>query len=556
MDTKNRVIEGNIVDVVAGNITPGRVVVSEGRILSVEADPALDGKGMPYVMPGFVDSHIHIESTLMVPENYARLAVANGVVAAVCDPHEIANILGVDGISYMIGNGKRVRFNFAYMAPSCVPSTPFETAGASVDAVQIRQLMQMQEIAGLAEMMNVPGVVYEDKGVMDKLMAAKKAGKPVDGHAPKVTGDMLEKYVAAGISTDHECSTYEEAHEKISLGVRILIREGSAACDFESLYPLIKEYPGMTMFCSDDMYPDDVSTIGYINGMVRRAVGKGMPLWDTLECACVTPVRHYGLKCGMLQKGDPADFIVVDDLEHFNILSTYIQGYEVYDADRGVTEDFVADCSGHEAEFLNNFNAAEISPSALEVRWCDKMLKVIKTREGSLLTEQLLVLPEADEHGNVATDPEKDVAKIVVYDRYAESVPQVAFISGFGLRHGAMASTIAHDCHNIIAVGCNDDDLAAAINLLVREKGGIVVCCESRSECLPLPVAGLMNVLTPEETALAHVRLKAMAKEMGCTFNAPFMTMSFMALPVIPELKLTDKGLFDGKTFSFTSLWS
>ena len=384
MDSKNRIIEGNIVDVVARNITPGRVIVSEGRILAVETDPTMSGKGMPYVMPGFVDSHIHIESTLMVPENYARLAVANGVVAAVCDPHEIANVLGMDGIGYMIGNGKRVRFNFAYMAPSCVPSTPFETAGASVDAAQIRQLMEMEEIAGLAEMMNVPGVVYEDKEVMDKLIAAKKSGKPVDGHAPKITGDMLGKYVAAGISTDHECSTYEEAREKISLGVWILIREGSAACDFESLYPLIKEHPGMTMFCSDDMYPDDVSTIGYINGMVRRAVGKGMPLWDTLECACLTPVRHYGLKCGMLQPGDSADFIVVDDLEHFNILSTYIRGYEVYDAERGVTEDLVADCSGHEAEFLNNFNAAEISPSALEVRWCDKMLKVIKAREGSL----------------------------------------------------------------------------------------------------------------------------------------------------------------------------
>lgn len=548
-------IVGNIVNLTDRSVSPGRLVIEEGRIVSIVADPSVDGSGLPYIMPGFVDSHIHIESTLMVPENYARMAVANGVISAVCDPHEIANVLGVSGIDYMIENGKRVRFHFNYTAPSCVPSTPFETAGASVGSEQIRQLIVRDEIVGLAEMMNVPGVVYGDTEVMAKIQATKEVGKPIDGHAPKVEGEMLKKYIDAGISTDHECSTLDEAREKIELGVKVLIREGSAACDFENLYPVIKEYPGMTMFCSDDMYPDDIESIGYINGMVKRAVEKGMPLWETLECACSTPVKHYGLRSGLLREGDKADFIIVNDLKDFKIEATYIAGKKVYDSEEGVTTNLSIDWNSEESAMPNNFNAKEIESVSLGVVWCDKFLKVITAREGSLLTGKELVSPACDEKGNVKTDPSADIAKIVVYDRYNGGKPQIAFIKGFGLKKGAIASTIAHDCHNIVAIGCRDEDLATAINCLIRERGGLAVCDGEQVLCLPLPIAGLMSMLTPEEVAMEHSNLKKMAEEIGCTFNAPFMTMAFMALPVIPELKLTDKGLFDGKSFEFTSIW-
>lgn len=553
--TSNKTIQGNLVNIIDRKIFPGTITICNGKIINIEEDKSLQEDSLPFILPGFIDSHIHIESTLMVPENYARLAVTNGIVAAVCDPHEIANVLGMEGIDYMIENGKKVRFNFHYTAPSCVPSTPFETAGAAIGADEIRELVKREEIIGLAEMMNVPGVVYGDPEVLAKTHATKEAGKPIDGHAPKVNGEMLRKYVEAGITTDHECSTLDEACEKIKLGMKVLIREGSAACDFESLYPIIEEYPGMTMFCSDDMYPDDVATIGYVNGMVKRAIAKGMPLWETLESACTTPVQHYGLGCGQLQCGDPADFIIVGDLKDFNIKATYIKGHEVYNAENGVTEEISKDGGSPTIETPNKFNAKEIEASALKVKWCEKMLKVITATEGLLLTGMELLRPEADEEGYVKTDPENDIAKIVVYDRYNGGKPQVAFIKGFNLKQGALASTIAHDCHNIIAIGCNDEDITNAINLLVKEKGGLAAYNGNKHKCLPLPIAGLMCPYTPEETAEMHMSLRAMAKELGCTFNAPFMTMAFMALPVIPDLKLTDKGIFDGQKFEFTSLW-
>lgn len=547
---------GNIVDVLARKIYPGRITVVDGIISSVEEvssdDPAY-GSCSNYILPGLVDSHIHIESTLMVPRNYARMAVANGVVAAVCDPHEIANVLGVDGVDFMMKDGRNVRFNFSYAVPSCVPSTPFETAGATLGPDEVGDLLVRDGVVALAEMMNVPGVVFGDGQVLAKLEAAKKVAKPIDGHAPKTTGETLERYVKAGISTDHECEGLDEAREKLALGMKVIIREGSAACDFESLYPLIGEYPGQVMFCSDDMYPDDIDEIGYINGLVRRSVAKGMPLWEILECATVTPVRHYGLASGLLQVGDQADLIVVDDLARFNVISTYVQGEKVYDVEDGVIDDsFVMD-KDCPAECPNNFHACGVTPQMMEVKWQDSELKVVVATEGSLLTGKELVRPDKDEEGNVVTDA--GISKIVVYNRYCPSVPQVAYIKGFGLNSGALASTIAHDSHNIIAVGRSDEALAEAVNALVRAGGGIAVCYEGKTEVLPLPVAGLMTQLRPEEVALKHRELKRMARQIGCGFKAPFMTLAFMALPVIPELKLTDKGLFDGNEFCFTSIW-
>lgn len=483
------------------------------------------------------------------------MAVANGVVAAVCDPHEIANVLGVEGIDFMIDNGKQARFYFNFMAPSCVPSTTFETSGATIDAEQVAQLMQRDDIMGLAEMMNVPGVVYDDAQVLAKLQAAKDAGKPIDGHAPKTSGDDLRKYVAAGVSTDHECTSIDEAKEKLDLGMKIIIREGSAACDFEALYPLIQEHPGQLLFCSDDMYPDDVETIGYINGLVKRAVAKGMPLWETLETACLTPVTHYKLKNGLLKEGDAADFIIVNNLDEFKILSTYIQGYEVYNANIGVTDALQCASAAVVTSALNKFKAEEIEETDILVKCEGENMKVITAVEGSLITGKEVVAARSDAQGNVVTDVQAGIAKLVVYNRYAAAAPQVAYIKGFGLHKGALASTIAHDSHNIIAVGCDDKDIVNVINKLISEKGGIAVSNGNDIKCLPLPIAGLMTTLKAEEVANSHLELKQMAKELGCVINAPYMTMAFMALPVIPDLKLTDMGLFDGIAFGFTSLW-
>ena len=555
MSDNGEYVYGNIVDVVSRRIFPGKVLVSDGKIEDIKEVNAEECKDAAFILPGFVDSHLHIESTLMIPRNYARMAVANGVVAAVCDPHEIANVLGVDGIEYMIADGKGVRFNFNFTAPSCVPSTEYETSGATIGPKEIAALMPREEIVALAEVMNVPGVIYEDADMMAKLQAAKNAGKPIDGHSPRQTGEMLQKYIAAGVSTDHECVTKEEAIEKLRLGMKIIIREGSAACDFEALYSLIEEYPGKTLFCSDDMYPDDVESMGYINGMVKRAIAKGMPLWETLECASVTPVRHYNLKNGLLQIGDQADFIIVDNLDEFNILATYIKGEEVYTAEKGVVEEKLTVATDVAVANMNKFEAAEITPEAMQVKWMDNELKVIVATEGSLITGIEYIKPIQDANGNIVTDVDGGIAKIVVYNRYTKDVPQVAYVKGFGLKSGALASTIAHDSHNIIAVGSNDNDLATAINSLIKEKGGIVVCDGEEQEILPLPIAGLMTTLQPHEVAQKHKALKLLAARIGCSINAPFMTLSFMALPVIPDLKLTDKGLFDGVAFGFTSLW-
>ena len=555
-ENNTEIVYGNIVDVVSRRIYPGKMTICDGKLANIEEVDAEECKDKPFILPGFVDSHIHIESTLMTPQNYARMAVANGVIAAVCDPHEIANVLGVDGIEFMIADGKGIRFYFNYTVPSCVPSTTFETAGATLGAQEVAELIGRDEIVALAEVMNVPGVVNEDPDMMAKLQAAKDAGKPIDGHSPQYTGEALQKYIDAGISTDHECVSLDEAKEKLSLGMKIIIREGSAACNFETLYPLIAQYPGKIMFCSDDMYPDDIESIGYINGMVRRAIAKGVPLWETLESASVTPVKHYNLKSGLLQRGDKADFIIVDNLEQFNILSTYVQGKEVYTASGGIVEEkLIVTHNNTIFDDLNKFEAKAITAEEMVVKWEDKEMKVIVATEGSLLTGVEYVKPAKDAEGNVITDIAAGISKIVVYNRYSHAKPQVAYIKGFNLKNGALASTIAHDSHNIIAVGSNDRDLATAINRLIQEKGGIVVCDNEKMEILPLPIAGLMTTLQPQEVAQKHKILKGLGAEIGCTIHAPFMTLSFMALPVIPELKLTDQGLFDGVTFGFTSLW-
>lgn len=522
-----KTIKGKIVDIVNREIFNGEIVVDGGKIAAINhLDETV---GERYIMPGFVDSHIHIESTLLTPARFAPLALAQGTVAVVADPHEIANVLGCEGVDYMIESGKQTPLKFAWMVPSCVPSTCFETAGACLNAADVRKMLSSGKFKGLAEMMNFPGVLFNDPEVMAKIKAAKDLGLVIDGHAPGVTGDDARKYCEAGISTDHEMFDLEQARERINLGMKVQLREGSAACNLDDLMPLLgdAESEERLMFCTDDKYPDELAE-GHINEMVARCVAKGYDIWRVLEAACVTPVRHYKLDCGLLQTGDSADFIIVEDLKSFKVCETWIGGAKV---DYETTE--------RNSVILNNFNAKPISNDDLACKINGKV-KVIVASEGQLYTH-------CEEH----EIGDEDVLKLVVYNRYNEAKPAVGYIKGFGLKRGAIASTIAHDSHNIIALGVTDEEIVRSINTLVESKGGFCVVDGEEVMQLALPIAGLMSAEDGTAVGRKHIELKKKAAEIGCRFKAPYMTLAFMALPVIPELKLTDKGLFDGVKFQF-----
>ncbi|MCU0370416.1 MAG: adenine deaminase [Bacteroidales bacterium] len=543
MNDKSFSVRGRIVDVVNGRIFPGTVVIDNGRIMETREEEVED---LNFILPGLVDAHIHIESSMLIPSEFARLAVIQGTVATVSDPHEIANVLGVEGIRFMIRNGKKVPFKFYFGASSCVPATPFETAGASLGTEEIEELLRMDEIRYLSEMMNFPGVLRKDENVMAKLALAGKYGKPVDGHAPGLRGEEARSYIEAGISTDHECFTLEEATEKADFGMKILIREGSAARNFDALAPLLGTHPDRVMFCSDDRHPDDLAQ-RHINDIARRAILKGYDLISVIRACTLNPKMHYKLDTGLLQPGDPADFIIIDNPASFRVLKTYIDGKLV--AEHGRT------LIGPVPEVpLNNFHAHRITADELVVRPLGNKIRVIEALEGQLITHELAgsSIIEGD---NVVSDTGNDVLKMVVINRYTPSAPAMAFIRSFGLKRGAIASTVAHDSHNIIAVGVKDEDIARAVNTLVDSKGGI--CCVDGEAVyhLPLPVAGLMSASDGFEVASKYEYIDSKARELGSKLHAPFMTLSFMALLVIPALKLSDKGLFDGNGFRFTSLF-
>lgn len=536
-------ISGQIVDLVNSRIFPGVVSVEDGKIVSVNE---MEVKEKQYIMPGFVDSHVHIESSMVVPSEFARMAVCHGTVATVSDPHEIANVMGVEGVKYMISNGKRVPFKFFFGAPSCVPATSFETSGFTLDAKAIEELMQMDDIHYLAEMMNWPGVVFGDAEVLKKIEAAKKVGKPIDGHAPAVTGDNIVKYAATGISTDHECFTIEEAEEKIGLGMKILIREGSAAKNFEALIPLMASHPEMLMFCSDDKHPNDLAK-GHINQLVKRAIDLGYNIMDVLKAASLNVVKHYNLNVGLLQKGDDADFIVLDNLEELNVLQTYIKGVLV--AEKGISM-----MEHLETEPINNFKVEPIKVADIALADCGKRIKVISCIDGQLVTNTVVAEPKV-ENGSIVSDIERDILKLVVVNRYEKTQPAVSFIQNMGLKQGAIASSVAHDSHNIVAVGATDEDIVKAVNLLIDNGGGVVTVGNGETAILPLPVAGLMSNGDGYQVAEDYEKADALAHKLGTMLHAPFMTLAFMSLLVIPELKLSDKGLFDGKKFAFTSVF-
>ena len=533
---------GQIVDIVNRRIFPGTIFVKEGKIAAVtEGDT--DEKN--YILPGFIDAHIHIESSMLIPSEFARLAVTHGTVATVSDPHEIANVMGIDGVKFMISNGRKVPFKFYFGASSCVPATPFETAGARLGPEEIDELLSMEEIKYLSEMMNFPGVLHNDPEVKAKLAVAEKYNKPVDGHAPGLKGEEAARYIRAGISTDHECYTLEEALDKAVNGMYVQIREGSAAKNFDDLILMMDKYPERVMFCSDDRHPNDLAET-HINDHVKRAVKAGYDPMTVLRACTLHPVRHYGLDVGLLQENDPADFIVVDSLKKFNVLETWIEGVKV--AENGKTL-----IRSVREKVINKFHAGTITPADIQVTAKGKHISVIRALDGQLVTEALNKRLQT-ENGMVACNTDKDILKLVVCNRYEKAKPAVAFINHFGLKHGAIASTVAHDSHNLIAVGTNDEDICRAINILVEQKGGVSLVDGKYEELLPLPVAGLMSNKDGYAVAAAYDKLDKKAKALGSSLRAPYMTLSFMALLVIPDIKLSDKGLFDGRKFEFIPL--
>jgi adenine deaminase len=536
-------IKANLVDLESKIIYPAEIHVQDGRITSVQR---IDENLEHYIMPGFVDSHVHVESSMLVPSEFARLAVTHGTVGTISDPHEIANVLGIAGVEYMLDNAKQVPFHFFFGAPSCVPATAFETAGAVIDSAGIEALMKRPEILYLAEMMNFPGVINGDKEVMAKIAIAHQYNKPVDGHAPGLRGEPLKKYFAAGISTDHECFKHEEALEKLHLGMKVWIREGSAAKNFEELIPLLSDYPDMISFCSDDLHPDSL-VAGHINLLVKRALAKGHELFHVLRASSYNIIKHYKLPVGLLQKGDSADFILVDNLDEFRVLKTYIKGTLVAEAGK-------SNIHAPQAAVVNNFSCSPKTADEFKVPALSGRMRVIEVLDGQLITNKLS-LPGKVVNGFAEADPERDVLKIAVVNRYSDAPPAIAFIKNVGLKRGAIASCVAHDCHNIVVVGTNDEDICAAVNLIIASRGGISVADRRNQEVLPLPVAGIMSNLDGYEIAEQYTRIDRKAKELGSTLRAPFMSLSFMALLVIPQLKLSDKGLFDGNIFEFVPLF-
>lgn len=543
----NLIVEGNIVDIEEKKIFYGTAQIEDGKIISIK-EIEKQKENTPFILPGFIDAHVHIESSMLVPSEFAKLAVVHGTVATISDPHEIANVCGMKGVEYMIENGKQVPFKFYFGAPSCVPATDFETAGASLNAREVDKLLAKDEINYLSEMMNFPGVLHHDEEVEAKINSAKIYEKPVDGHAPGLRGEDAKKYIDAGISTDHECFTKEEALEKLQYGMKILIREGSAAKNFEALIDLLNDYEDEMMFCSDDKHPDSLVN-GHINELCKRAIAKGIDVFKVLKAACINPVKHYKMKVGLLKTGGDADFIVVNDLINFKVIKTFIAGTLV--AENGVSK-----ITGPKAGLINNFNCnkKQVSDFSYKKYGAEKII-AIEALDGQLITNKISINPKI-ENDCFVSDVENDILKIVVINRYKDAPIATGFVKNFGLKKGAIASSVAHDSHNIIAVGADDESLCNAVNLIIESRGG-VSCVDaansSISKVLPLPVAGLMSHEDGYTIADAYTQIDAAAKLLGSKLSAPFMTLSFMALLVIPHVKLSDLGLFDGDEFKLAS---
>jgi adenine deaminase len=535
-------IAGQLLDIHAREIYPARVIIAQGRIQEIIRTASGPKR---VIVPGLIDAHIHIESSMVTPGAFSLAAVRHGTVAVVSDPHEIANVMGIDGVKFMIEDSLKVPLRFFFGAPSCVPATDFETSGGVLNSNDVEELLASPDIKYLSEMMNYPGVVYEDAEVVRKLEAARKAGKPVDGHAPGLTGEMLKIYSGAGISTDHECSSIDEAREKLALGMKILIREGSAARNLGALKQLLKSNPDAIMLCSDDLHPEMLQ-VRHINKIVSQLVKDGYDIFDVIRSATRNPSDHYSLDSGLLRAGDRADIVVADSIARMNVLETWIGGIKVFD--RG--EVLFGYTPGPP---VNRFNCSGIDKDSITVKKKPGKVRVITALEGELLTGEHLWDP--GEGDLIHSDIHGDILKIVVKDRYNDSPPATGFIRGFGLKRGAFAGSVAHDSHNIVCVGTNDDDIVSAVNEVVRLKGGLSVCANGILKSLPLNIAGIMSDRTVAEVAEEYEQLSSIVQENGCIMQAPYMTLSFMALLVIPDLKIGDKGLFDVRKFQPVSLF-
>ena len=541
MSSKEKSISGNIVDVLNSIIFPGTLTISNGKIIKIQAE---NKKLKNYIIPGFIDSHIHIESSMLTPSEFARIAVIHGTVAVVSDPHEIANVLGLEGIKFMVDDSRRVPLKFYFGASSCVPATDFETSGAVLNSEKVEELLKLDEIKYLSEVMNFPGVINKESDLMRKIEIAKKYGNPIDGHAPGLRGSDLKKYISAGITTDHESITKEEALEKLILGMKILIRQCTVAQNFDELIPIIKDHPDKCMLCSDDKHPD-ILVKGHINELVKKA--KKFGLMKALKAACVNPVLHYGLDVGLLQKGDSADFLVVDNLNDLNILKTFISGEVVAENGKSLIP-------RKNPTILNKFNAKKRKPEDFVLPSKKGKINVIQAVNNQLITKRLILEPKV-EKGNLVSDVKRDILKIAVVNRYFEAKVALGFVNNFGLKTGAIASSVAHDSHNIIAVGTSDNDICRAVNLIIENKGGICVVSSQKEKILPLSIAGIISDQDYLTVAKKYSEIDAMAKALGSNLDTPLMTLSFMALLVIPELKLSDRGLFDGEKFEFADVF-
>lgn len=533
---------GQLVDIHKRSIYPAIISVTNRTIESIEKTNFSEEL---YIIPGLIDSHIHIESSMITPGAFAIEAVRHGTVAVVSDPHEIANVLGVEGVKFMINDAKKVPLKFYFGAPSCVPSTAFESNGAVIDYKAVQKLLENPEIKYLSEMMNFPGVINCDKEVHRKLNSAKELGRPIDGHAPGLKGEMLKKYIESGIVTDHECSTLEEAEEKISLGMKILIREGSAARNLNSLKQLFKSHPESVMLCSDDLHPEMLIE-RHLEKLIAALLTDGYNLFDLIRSVTINPSEHYNLNAGLLRMGDKADFILVDNLEKMNVIETWIDGKKVF-KDGKVNFQYLP------GKAINNFSCNPLKIGDIRIKRRGEFVRVIEASDGELLTKELIY--QAGKFEYVEINSDIDILKIVVKDRYNDSPPATGFIKGFGLRKGAFASSVAHDSHNIISVGTNDSDIVKAINEIVKIKGGLAVSCGGEIKSLQLNIGGIMSTRSCNYVANDYVKLNELVKSFGCKMNAPFMTLSFMALLVIPDLKIGDRGLFDVTKFKLISLF-
>lgn len=538
-----KTITGQLIDIKNKSIYPAEVTIEAGKIKSVKKVEKAESQ---YLLPGFVDAHVHVESSMLVPSEFARLAVVHGTVGTISDPHEIGNVLGVKGVEYMIENGNKVNFKFYFGAPSCVPATPFETAGAEINVDDVEYLLKKDEVVYLAEMMNWPGVLFNDETVFAKIEKAKKLGKPVDGHAPGLKGDQAKQYIAAGISTDHECFTAEEASDKLKYGMKILIREGSAAKNFEALIELMHDNYAEMMFCSDDKHPDNLVE-GHINLLVKRALAKGIDLFKILQAACINPVEHYNMDIGLLQNGDSADFIVIDNPTDFNVLETYINGELV--AANGKTH--IAQVQN---DIINNFDTSPKQKEDFEVNFKGSKVQVMEALDGQLITNLLqydVGLIDNEDQTNI----DEDLLKIAVVNRYQDAPVSVGYIKNIGLKTGALASSVGHDSHNIVVVGVDAESMCKAVNLIIEQRGGVSAVGNGKSQVLGLPVAGIMSEKDGYEVANEYSSVDAFAKTFGTPLNSPFMTLSFMALLVIPRAKMSDMGFFDGEKFEFLDVF-